>query len=87
MLYLSEKVLSLEEGLASSAFRCDTSQRVAYGNQSQPSVYLYEGDKLCAKKEGLSGSGIFPSPMRLRKRFQKIRSCTAIRLTNKIFKI
>ena len=26
-------------------------QRVAYGNRSQPSVYLYEGDKLCAKKE------------------------------------
>ena len=26
-------------------------QRVAYGNRSHPSVYLYEGDKLCAKKE------------------------------------
>ena len=38
------------------------------------------------KKKGLRGSGILPSPMRLRKRFQKIRSCTAIRLTNKIFK-
>ena len=63
-LYVSEKILSLGEGLASSAFRRDTSQRVAYGNRSEPSVYLYEGDKLCAKKKGLSGSGILPSPMR-----------------------
>ena len=56
------KILSLGEGLASSAFRRDTSQRVAYGIRSQPSVYLYEGDKICAKKE--RGSGILPSPMR-----------------------
>ena len=46
-----------------SAFRRDTSQRVAYGNRCQPSVYLYEGDKLCSKK-CLRGSGILPSPMR-----------------------
>ena len=49
-LYISEKKFSLEEGLASSAFTPNTSQRVAYGNRSQPSIYLCEGVKLCAKK-------------------------------------
>ena len=62
-LHVSEKNLSLGEGLASSAFRRDTSQRVAYGNRCQPSVYLYEADKLCSKK-CLRCSGILPSPMR-----------------------
>ena len=58
-LFVSEKVLSLGEGLATSAFRHDTSQPVAYGNRSQPSVYLYEGDKLCAKSI-LSGPAADP---------------------------
>ena len=58
-LYVSEKILSLGEGLTSTAFRRDTSHLFAYGNRSQPSVYLYEGDKLSAKKESSRGSGIF----------------------------
>ena len=58
----SEKFLSLGEGLDSSAFRRDTSQRVPYGNRSQPSVYLYNVDK--PKKKSLRGSGILPSPMK-----------------------
>ena len=88
-LCVSEKILSLGESFASSAFRRDRSQPVAYGNRSQPSVYLYEGDKLCAKKERSKGFGYFAisnEVYQLSKRYQKIKSCTVIRLTNKISK-
>ena len=89
-LYVSEKILSLGEGLASSAFGGNTSQRVAYGNRSQPSVYLYEGDKFAPKKKGLSCSGILPSPMRfisLVSDFRKLSSALQFDLLTRSLKI
>ena len=69
--------LSFRVGLASSAIRRDTSQRVAYGNQSQLNVYLYEIDKHCAEKEVSQGFEYFAisnQVYQLGKGFQKIQS-------------
>ena len=63
-LYVSEKNLSLGEGLASSQFRRDTSQRVAYRIGLNPPSIFMRAISFAPKKKGLSGSGILPSPMR-----------------------
>ena len=34
-------------------------------NRSQPTVYLYESDKVCAKKENFRGSSVLLSPIRI----------------------
>ena len=53
-----------------------------------PSIFM-RAISFAPKKKGLRGSGVLPSPMRfisLVSDFRKFKSCTAIRLTNKIFK-